>query len=173
MPFCGDVGEESLEAEEPSISSELPDLTIHFRGDSESEGGGGEQGGELDTDRQTRFGGSEKSGFGGDTWLDLPRHRRELASSDNTDLVGEYGGEFEEDLTSGEVSCRCLDCGFGGDCALVPPCHRPLDLDFSSSLPLSSSLGGESGGELDARLFWDLEFLLPVTIGLRMVVSTI
>jgi hypothetical protein len=46
-------------------------------------------------------------------------------------------------------------------------------LDFSSSLPLSSSLGGESGGELDARLFWDLEILLPVTIGLRMVVSAI
>lgn len=127
----------------------------------------------MDTERQTRFGGSEKSGFGGDTWLDLPRHRRVLASSDNTDLVGEYGGELEEDVTIGEVSCGCLDCGFGGDSALVLSCHSPLDLDISSSLPLSSSLGGESGGELDARLFWDLEILLPVTIGLRMVMSAI
>lgn len=152
------------------VSSKLPNLNIHFWGDSESDGGGGEQGGELDTDRQTRFGGSEKSGFGGDTGLDRPCHRKQLASSDRTDLVGEYGGEFDEVvLTGGVVSCGTLDCWFGGDRTLVLPCH----LNISSSLPLSSSLGGESGGELDARLFWDLEFLHPVSIGLRMVMSAI
>lgn len=82
--------------------------------------GVGEQGGELVSDRQTRFGGSENFGLDGGEGSDRPCHFRELLS-DNRDLGGELRGEFERDLT-GRAEGN-MNSGIGGETGFNLPSH--------------------------------------------------
>ena len=165
--------------------------------DSKSDGGGGEHGGDLVSDRQTRFGGSEKSGLS-EAGSDRPRHFKELAWSKN--LGGEVGGELEADLSDEAGSDRprrfkelAWSKNLGGEVGGELEADLPDEADgtlisvlngesgrdvlvhckveASSSPAINSSPSGVSGGEFDAELFCDLGADVVIEMGLRTAAS--